>query len=30
MNPGISPEIKAEAKKIFEEADVANQEILKG
>jgi hypothetical protein len=30
MNPGISAEIKAEAKKIFEEADAANREILKG
>lgn len=25
MNPGVSPEIKAEARKIFEEADAANQ-----
>ena len=30
MNPGVSPEIKAEAKKIFEEADAANQQILQG
>jgi hypothetical protein len=30
MNPGVSAEIKADAKKIFEEADAANQQIFKG
>jgi hypothetical protein len=30
MNPGVNAEIKAEVKKIFEEADAANQQILKG
>jgi hypothetical protein len=29
MNPGVNAEIKAEARKIFEEADAAAQEILK-
>ena len=27
-NPGVSPELKEEAKKIFAEADQANREIL--
>jgi hypothetical protein len=30
MNPGVNAEVKAEVKKIFEEADAANQQILKG
>lgn len=30
MNPGVSPEIKAGAKKNFEEADAASQQIFKG